>query len=118
MRAVLAGLAAAALLLAALVGGGWVLGAFVAWSTASAVVLTGLWFGAVGLAAEVAGRRRARSLRPALRVTYALTTAALLAAGAYTSLHETTVDEQLDTGAPASRVLAPATADDLLAPQE
>lgn len=106
---------AAAGLLAVLAAGIWFLGAVVAWSTNSAVVLTGLWFVLLGAGILILDRRRP-ALRWVLRGTFVATTVALLTVGAYTSLHETTVNETLETGTPASRA-APAQVDDLLAPQ-
>ncbi|WP_354698081.1 hypothetical protein DSM112329_03745 [Paraconexibacter sp. AEG42_29] len=115
MSRLLAAVAAIAALLAVLAGGIWLFGAVVAGSTAAAVVLVGAWFAVVGLATEAATRRRS-SLRMVLRIAFVTTTVVLLGAGAYTSTHETTVNEALDTGPPASRA-APAAVDDLLAPQ-
>lgn len=118
--------------LAALLLGGWFWGAVVApgyWSAIAAIIA---WFLAVGtLTARLA--RRAPGLRWALRGTYLVAAVAAVATGLLTSVRETTVDEPLVTGVPASR-LAPSpgagdplppqgseprrpTVDDLLAPQ-
>lgn len=115
MTRVVASGAAAVGLIAVLLSGLWFLGAVVAQTTNSSVALVGAWFIVVGVAVLL-GTRRRPALSWALRGTFVLTTVALLAAGAYTSLHETTVNERLESGPPASRV-APAAVDDLLAPQ-
>lgn len=107
--------AAAAGLVAALLAGLWFLGAVVAQTTNGSIALVGVWFATVG-AAVLLGTRHRSDLRRPLRVTFVAATGALLAAGAYTSLHETTVNERLESGAPASQI-APAAVDDLLAPQ-
>lgn len=106
---------AVAALLAVLVGGLWVLGAEVAGTTNAAVVLVGIWFAAVGAAVLLTGSRLP-ALRMTLRVAFVAATVVLTGAGAYTSLHETTVNERLEYGMPASKV-APQAVDDLLAPQ-
>lgn len=109
-------LAAAVLLVVALAAGTWWLGAEVAATTNAAIALTALWFAVVGAAALVLSRGR-RTQRRVLLATHLAVTAALLGVGAYTSLHETTIDERLESGRPASKVLPAEEADALLAPQ-
>ncbi len=123
MRLVARNLAAALAVLALLAAGSWLWGALVApgfWTAIGAVVV---WFLVVGtLTARLA--RRKPELRLALRGTYLAAAAATLLVGYLTAVRETTVDEPLVTGVPASQApagggAAPAPdVDDLLAPQE
>lgn len=112
--------------LALLVAGGWLWGAVVAPGFWTAVGLLVAWFLVVGTITSRLARRRP-DLRLALRGTYATAAVAALVVGYLTSVRETTVDEPLVTGTPASQ--APASpaggsaapgpdAEDLLAPQE
>ncbi len=108
-----------------LVVGVYVLGAVIAPGFWTAVAFVVAWFLVVGTITARLGRRRP-DLRLALRGTYAAAAVAALVVGLTTSVRETTVDEPLVTGTPASQ--APAAApggaaapapdvDDLLAPQ-
>ena len=115
MTRVATSVGAAAALVVVLVAGVWFFGAEVAATTDGAVLLTGAWFAVVGAVLLLLVRRRP-SVRGPLIGTFVVTTVVLMAAGAYTTMHETTVDEPLVTGTPASEV-APAAVDDLLAPQ-
>lgn len=119
-------LATALGVLALLVAGGWLWGAVVAPGFWTAVALVVAWFLVVGTLTARLARRRP-DLRLALRGTYAAAALAALALGYLTSVRETTVDEPLVTGVPASRApavpaggsAAPAPdVEDLLAPQE
>ena len=109
-----------------LVAGGWLWGAVVAPGFWSAIGLVVAWFLVVGTLTTRLSRRRP-DLRTALRGTYAAAAITVLVVGYLTSVRETTVDEPLVTGTPASQAPAapaggsavPASdAEDLLAPQE
>jgi hypothetical protein len=109
--------------LALLVAGGYLWGAVVAPGFWTAVFLVVAWFLVVGTLTARLSRRRP-DLRIALRGTYAAAAVTVLLVGYLTSVRQTTVDEQLVTGTPASQApaagdpAAPAPdVDDLLAPQ-
>lgn len=100
--------------LLAIVLGAWFWGAVVAPGFWTAVACVVAWFLVIGTLTARLGRRRP-SLKRALRLTYFATAAAAVSVGWWTSVRETTVDETVVTGVPASR-LPPAELD-ALAPQ-
>ena len=105
-------------MLAVLAAGLWFWAGVVAPGYDTAIALGVTWFVVVSLAVGRVGRHRP-GLRTVLRGTFLAATAVTLAAFYWTSIRETTVDERLETGTPASR-LAPQErpdVDDLLAPQ-
>lgn len=113
-------LAAVAAVLLVLVGGLWFWAGVVAPGYWSAVVLGVLWCVAVSVAAGRAGKALP-SVKRTLRVTSILALAALAAGSYWTSVRETTVDEPIVQGAPASSLspeeLAQELGEDPLAPQ-
>ena len=95
--------------------GVWCLGAEVAETTRAAVGLTAGWFVLVGLGCLLVARR-VRELRVAVLGAFG-TAVVTLGVLSVVTTRETTVDERLDEGRPASEIVSKPAADDLLAPQ-
>lgn len=85
----------------ALVAGVWFFSGVVAPGYASAIVLGVAWFVVVGAVTNRIARRRPE-LRLAVRGAFAVCAVAAVAGFFLTSVRETTVDEQIETGRPAS----------------
>lgn len=99
-------------LVAALAAGLWFWAAVVAPGYRSAIALGVAWCVLVAVVAGRVGRRQPR-VRSTLRVASVACSAALAAAFAWTSIRETTVDEVVVRGAPASS-LSPQEREDAL----
>ncbi len=91
-------------LVVALAAGVWLIGAFAPGITVS-VVLTGLWFLAVGAAAEILTRRRP-SLGVALRAAFVVALAASSFGFYWTSVRDDVVNETVVSGVAASSLPA------------
>jgi hypothetical protein len=88
-----------------LAAGVWFLGAVVAPSTLSAIVLGGVWFAVCGALAWLVGRARPE-LRLWLNGTVVACAVAGLAGLWWTTVRETEVNEPIVTGVPASKLPA------------
>ena len=112
--------AAAAAVVCALLAGLWFWGGVVAPGYWSTVALCACWCVVVSVAAGKAGKALP-AVKRTLRVTFLVAAAALAAGSYWTSVRETTVDEPVVEGAPASTLspaeLAQELGGDPLAPQ-
>ena len=93
--------AAVVAVVVALLGGLWLWSGVIAPGYRSAIALGVAWCVAVSVVAGRAGRRLPR-VRRTLRVATLACSAGLVAAAVFTSVRETTVDEAVVQGAPAS----------------